>query len=154
MSRRLWIARRCLAKVECQRRGPVKNPGISVDRRHHGRGNLPSPARASPAPCWHIHETGRNPYRGDAAAFAAGRQLYVTWCQGCHNPDGSGRIGRSLIGNSFTYDRVPTDVGMFEVIYGDAAGAMQSFKEIRRRAYHDREALAEVRACARDGQRT
>jgi len=75
-----------------------------------------------------FHQTGRNPYRDDDQAIAGGKRLYMMWCQGCHNPDANGRIGPSLIGDSYLYDRVATDVGMFEIIYGGAAGAMQSFK--------------------------
>ncbi len=74
-----------------------------------------------------FHATGENPYRGDAAAAAAGKRLYARWCQACHMPDGSGRIGPSLIDGTYRYDRVATDKGFFEVTYGGAAGAMQSF---------------------------
>jgi len=76
-----------------------------------------------------FHGTGRNPYASDAKALAEGKDLYRTWCQGCHMPDGTGRIGPSLVGDSFTYDRVSGDIGMFEVIYGGAAGAMQPFSK-------------------------
>jgi len=74
-----------------------------------------------------FHADGTNPYLADAAAILAGKKLYQTWCQSCHMPDGSGRIGPSLIGDTFTYERVVTDQGMFEVIFGGAGGAMQSF---------------------------
>jgi len=76
-----------------------------------------------------FHATGRNLYAGDGKVLAEGKQLYLSWCQGCHLPDGTGRIGPSLVGDSFTYDRVSSDVGMFEVIYGGAAGAMQPFSK-------------------------
>jgi cytochrome c-L len=72
-------------------------------------------------------QTGENPYRGQEAAVAAGKKLYERHCQSCHLKDGSGRIGPSLIGEDWKHPRVATDVGMFEVIYGGAAGAMQSF---------------------------
>jgi len=74
-----------------------------------------------------FHADGTNPYLTDAAAILAGKKLYQTWCQSCHMPDGSGRIGPSLTGDTFTYERVVTDKGMFEVIFGGAGGAMQSF---------------------------
>ena len=32
-----------------------------------------------------------------------------------------------MVGTDWTYPRSATDVGMFEVIYGGASGAMQSF---------------------------
>jgi cytochrome c-L len=59
-----------------------------------------------------FHETGQNPYVGDAAAVAQGKQLYETWCQSCHMPDGSGRIGPSLIGPQRIHERTATDVGL------------------------------------------
>jgi cytochrome c-L len=36
-------------------------------------------------------------------------------------------MGPNLIDDEFHYPRVNTDQGMFEVIYGGAAGAMQAF---------------------------
>ena len=72
-------------------------------------------------------QSGENPYNGNEQALAEGKKLYATNCQACHLPDGSGRMGPSLIGNDWVHKRVATDVGMFEVIYGGASGAMQSF---------------------------
>ena len=89
----------------------------------------PKPGEALSDAVKEFHTTGRDRYRDDANALAQGKALYNNWCQGCHLPDGSGRIGPSLIGDSFTYDRVSSDVGMFEVIYGGAAGAMQAFSK-------------------------
>lgn len=74
-----------------------------------------------------FHRTGENPYRGDQSAIQTGRTLYNQWCSACHLPDGTGRIGPSLVDDEVRYPRVSTDVGMFEVIYGGAAGAMQAF---------------------------
>jgi cytochrome c-L len=74
-----------------------------------------------------FHATGRISYRTDTAALAEGKELYERHCQACHLPDGSGRLGPSLITDDWKYKRVATDVGMFEVIYAGAAGAMQSF---------------------------
>jgi len=74
-----------------------------------------------------FYETGEDPYKGDAAALAEGKQLYEANCQTCHMPDGSGRIGPSLIGDEHHYDRFKTDKGIFEIIYGGATGAMQPF---------------------------
>ncbi len=42
-------------------------------------------------------------------------------------PDGTGRIGPSLVDDEWKYPRADTDVGRFEVIYAGAAGAMQAF---------------------------
>ena len=72
-------------------------------------------------------ETGRDPYVGDEKALAEGRKLYQANCQACHLPDGSGRIGPTLIGPEWKHARAATDVGMFEILYGGASGAMQSF---------------------------
>jgi cytochrome c-L len=74
-----------------------------------------------------FHATGQIRYLTDASALEEGKDLYVRHCQTCHLPDGSGRLGPSLITDDWKYKRVATDVGMFEVIYAGAAGAMQSF---------------------------
>jgi cytochrome c-L len=71
--------------------------------------------------------TGKNPYIGDDKALADGKKLYQANCQACHLPDGSGRMGPSLIADTWVRERAATDVGMFEIIYGGASGAMQSF---------------------------
>jgi|SRR5215213_3413288 cytochrome c-L len=72
-------------------------------------------------------ETGKDPYVGDEQALAEGKKLYQVNCQACHLSDGSGRIGPSLIDDTSKYPRGTTDVGMFEILYGGASGAMQSF---------------------------
>jgi cytochrome c-L len=72
-------------------------------------------------------ETGKNPYAGNEQALAEGKRLYQLNCQACHLPDGSGRIGSTLIADTWKYERAATDVGMFEILYGGASGAMQSF---------------------------
>ena len=74
-----------------------------------------------------FHRTGENPYRGDQAAIQAGRSLWAQWCTSCHLPEGTGRIGPSLVDDQYAYPRVHSDIGLFEVIYGGAAGAMQAF---------------------------
>lgn len=77
----------------------------------------------------HFHATGENLYAGKPEAIAEGKGLYETWCQSCHMPDGSGRIGPSLTDERRTYERTKTDVGLFEAILGGAGGAMQSFRD-------------------------
>lgn len=74
-----------------------------------------------------FYDTGEDPYKGDPQALAEGKTLYLTYCQACHMPDGSGRIGPSLIGDTHHYPRFTTDKGMFEIVYGGATGAMQPF---------------------------
>ncbi len=71
--------------------------------------------------------SGKNPYGGDEAALPEGKKLYLANCQACHLPDGSGRLGPSLISDNWIRERAATDVGMFEIIYGGSSGAMQSF---------------------------
>jgi cytochrome c-L len=74
-----------------------------------------------------FYDTGEDPYKGDPRALTEGKDLYQTYCQACHLPDGSGRIGPSLIGDTHHYPRFNTDKGMFEIVYGGATGAMQPF---------------------------
>ena len=74
-----------------------------------------------------FHETGENPYQGDEAAIANGRELYNRWCASCHMPDGSGRLGPSLIDDTWQYERTDTPLGQFEIIYAGGTGAMQPF---------------------------
>jgi len=71
-----------------------------------------------------FHCSGKNPYSGDEQAIAAGQKEFRL-CASCHGPKGEGRIGPSLIDDAVKYERVATEHGEFEVIYGGAAGAMQ-----------------------------
>jgi cytochrome c-L len=73
-----------------------------------------------------FYASGRNPYVGRAEALARGKELYEEICQACHLPDGSGRIGPSLIDDLYINPRANTDVGMFEILFGGAFGAMRS----------------------------
>lgn len=74
-----------------------------------------------------FHQTGENPYSGDADAIEAGKKVYDKLCAACHLKDGSGRIGPNLTDDTWTRERTNTEVGRFEVIYGGGAGAMQAF---------------------------
>jgi len=74
-------------------------------------------------------ETGENPFHGNEQAIAEGKRLYDRWCASCHMPDGSGRMGPSLIDGTWKYERSATPVGQFEIIYAGATGAMQPFKD-------------------------
>jgi cytochrome c-L len=74
-----------------------------------------------------FRESGENQYAGDEQAIADGAALYKRWCQACHLPDGTGRIGPSLVDEQWRYERTGTDVGKFEIIYAGGAGAMQAF---------------------------
>ena len=88
---------------------------------------VPMPGETVSAQATQFKKTGVNPYKGNAAAINAGKTSYQQWCAACHLPDGTGRIGSNLVDNTYTYPRTKTDVGTFEVIYGGASGAMQSF---------------------------
>ena len=72
-------------------------------------------------------ESGKNPYTGQAAAIATGKDSYQKLCAGCHLADGTGRIGSNLVDDEIRYPRANSDVGMFELIYAGASGAMQPF---------------------------
>jgi cytochrome c-L len=76
-----------------------------------------------------FRKSGQNPYKGNADAVAQGKKLYSDFCESCHLPDGSGRMGPSLIEDYHVHDEIKTDVGLFEVVFGGAAGAMQPFSK-------------------------
>lgn len=73
--------------------------------------------------------SGVNAYRKDTQAIAAGKTLYDQWCQVCHNSDGKGKMGPSLLGPAYAYPQSANDPGMFAVIYAGASGAMQAFSK-------------------------
>jgi cytochrome c-L len=76
-----------------------------------------------------FYATGIDPYLGNAEAIAAGKALFAEFCQVCHMPDATGRIGPNLVDDVYNYKRTSTDVGMFEVLYAGAAGAMRSLAD-------------------------
>jgi len=76
-----------------------------------------------------FHETGQNPYNVDSEALGEGKDLYTPICQTCHMPDGSGRIGPSLVDRQHQYPQIASDIGLFEVVFGGAGGAMQPFSK-------------------------
>ena len=73
--------------------------------------------------------TGDNDYRGNAAAIAAGKELYEENCVICHGADGKGKLGPTLVGKDVVYKQALTDPGMFSIIYGGGNGAMQPFSK-------------------------
>ena len=77
----------------------------------------------------HFHKTGENLYNGKESAIEAGKRVYGRLCASCHLPNLTGRMGPSLIDDESKYPRMTTDVGMFEIIYGGGAGAMQAFSK-------------------------
>jgi cytochrome c-L len=74
-----------------------------------------------------FHQSGMNMLVGDEEAISDGQGLYRRLCAACHLPRGTGRIGPDIVDDEYVYPRVETDVGLFEVIYGGAGGAMQAF---------------------------
>ena len=95
-----------------------------------------SPLDVTPKPGEHLTEavqefrkTGKNPYNGKPEALAEGKKIYEETCAMCHMPDGSGGMGAALNGGSHLYPRISNDVGLFEVIFGGASGAMQPFSQ-------------------------
>jgi cytochrome c-L len=87
----------------------------------------PKPGETLTDAAQEFRRTGQNPYNGKPEALEEGKKLYATYCQVCHLPDGSGRMGASLTGDKHVHERITKDVGLFEVIFGGASGAMQPF---------------------------
>jgi len=74
-----------------------------------------------------FHVTAENAYSGDDDAIAEGKEVFVGTCRGCHGTDGAGGMGPALDDDNVRRERAATEKGMFEIIYGGAAGAMQPF---------------------------
>ena len=74
-----------------------------------------------------FHVSGENPYSGDEEAIAEGRDIFSRTCRACHGAEGSGGMGPALNDDAVRRERAATDKGMFEIIYGGSAGAMQPF---------------------------
>jgi mono/diheme cytochrome c family protein len=71
-------------------------------------GPAPAPADATP-------RLPHNPYAGNAAAMAAGAQLYATRsCAACHGVDGNGGMGPSLRNDTWIYGN--DDALLFELV--------------------------------------
>lgn len=74
-----------------------------------------------------FHVTGENPYAGHEEAIAEGQTIYTGSCRACHGVEGRGGMGPPLNDEDVRRERAATDKGMFEIIYGGSAGAMQPF---------------------------
>lgn len=68
--------------------------------------------------------TGENPYGGNSEAIKKGYTLFSTACSGCHGHLAEGKLGPALADDYWTYPKNETDKGLFETIYGGAAGMM------------------------------
>lgn len=62
-----------------------------------------------------VATTGGNPYRGDAAAIAAGEKTFSGICSACHGADGTGNIGPNLMDNVWLHGT--TEDQLFNVVY-------------------------------------
>lgn len=67
----------------------------------------------------------KNPYDGDGAAIAAGKEVYLTTCAACHKPDGSGLVGPSLVDPYWKYG--DTDRDLFETVSAGRPGGMPAW---------------------------
>jgi cytochrome c-L len=68
--------------------------------------------------------TGENPYSGNSEAIKRGYTIFSTACSGCHGHLAEGKLGPALADSYWTYPKNETDKGMFETVYGGAAGMM------------------------------
>ena len=76
-----------------------------------------------------FHITAENSYSGDEQAIADGKEIFEGTCRACHGTEGAGGMGPALDDDTVKRQRAATEKGMFEIIYGGAAGAMQPFGE-------------------------
>jgi cytochrome c-L len=72
----------------------------------------------------HFMATGENPYRGNEEEVKKGYTIFSTACSGCHGHLAEGKLGPALADDYWTYPKNETDKGIFETIYGGAAGMM------------------------------
>jgi len=63
-----------------------------------------------------------NPFRGDSAGIAAGKEVFETICMVCHKADGSGLVGPSLVDPYWKYGN--TDAELFETVSAGRPGGM------------------------------
>jgi cytochrome c-L len=89
----------------------------------------PKPGEVETDAVKEFKKTGVNPYKGNASAIEQGKKIYGEYCASCHMPDGSGRMGPSLIEDYHVYEEIKQDPGLFSIIYGGGAGAMQPFSK-------------------------
>jgi cytochrome c oxidase cbb3-type subunit 3 len=66
-----------------------------------------------------------NPYHGNAAAIAEGKQVFDTICVACHLPDGSGLVGPSLVDPYWKYGH--DDATLFETVSKGRPGGMPAW---------------------------
>jgi cytochrome c oxidase cbb3-type subunit 3 len=67
-----------------------------------------------------------NPFRGNAAALADGKQVFDTICAACHKPDASGLVGPSLVDPYWKYGH--TDADLFTTVSKGRPGGMPAWE--------------------------
>lgn len=88
-----------------------------------------APGEAATAAVEHFHNTGKNPYVGNADAAMQGNELFVNNCMICHGPRGVGKMGPNLVDDRYLYASNRTDKGLFESIYGGTVNLMVGWKD-------------------------
>jgi cytochrome c oxidase cbb3-type subunit 3 len=63
-----------------------------------------------------------NPFRGDAAALAEGKQVFETMCAACHLANGHGLVGPSLVDPFWKYEH--DDASLFRTVSEGRPGGM------------------------------
>jgi cytochrome c oxidase cbb3-type subunit 3 len=67
-----------------------------------------------------LPSTGGNPFRGDAAAIAAGGKTFAARCAVCHKADATGQIGPNLTDKTWLHDSngdgIMTEDEVFDVV--------------------------------------
>jgi cytochrome c oxidase cbb3-type subunit 3 len=66
-----------------------------------------------------------NPYHGNAAAIAEGKETFTTICAACHKADGSGLVGPSLIDPYWKYGH--SDADLFTTVSKGRPGGMPAW---------------------------
>lgn len=77
-------------------------------------------AALAPPPA--VQVAAANPFRGDAAALAAGKAHYDSICAVCHKADGSGLVGPSLVDPYWKYGS--DDASLFASVSKGRPGGM------------------------------
>jgi cytochrome c oxidase cbb3-type subunit 3 len=67
-----------------------------------------------------LNADGSNPFRGDAAAIAAGEKAFQTRCAACHKNDMGGLVGPSLADTEWLHGG--TDQAVFDVVMNGVDG--------------------------------
>ena len=90
---------------------------VAAGAAHGGAGGIDDEAAAKPA----ARDANTNPYTGDAAAIAAGKELWRdTGCYSCHGGLAEGGVGPDLTDDTWVYK--PTDKMLFKTISKGRAG--------------------------------